>query len=221
MLLCEPAANILVFRDGTLVINDFGQAHIGQKRSSDSVTRDVPQTPGEQAYRPPENSDVAVMNQGYDDWAMGCVLLEILVYAACGSDGTKKLYEARGKGVYTDYYYQQTKEGKREFHPDVVQLLKDIDYDLTDVFFTAVLGIVKAMLMIGPKDRLNTEKACGKLQVVIQKARLAIDSGKGDSSLVVSPAPSAVGARQNTSSHDHRTDEMTYIHLFQSGRRHC
>jgi hypothetical protein len=212
--LCKSAANILVFGDGTLVINDFGQAHIGQKRSSDSVTRDVPQTPGEQAYRPPENSDAAVMNQGYDDWAMGCVLLEILVYAACGSDGTNKLYKARKKGVYTDYYYQQTKEGKREFHREVVQLLKDINYDLTDVFFTAVLGIVKAMLMIGPKDRLNTEKACEKLEAVIKKAR------EGGSSIVVSPTPSAVGARQNTSSH-HPTNQITYIHLFQSGRRHC
>ncbi|KAF8541122.1 hypothetical protein BDD12DRAFT_949670 [Trichophaea hybrida] len=214
------AANILVFGDGTLVINDFGQAHIGQKRSSDSATRDVPQRPGEQAYRPPESSDATVMNQGYDDWAMGCILLEILVYVIYGPDGTKKLHEARGEGVYTDYYYQ-TIDGERKVHPSVERLLKDIAYShLKDGFCTAVVHIIKTMLMIRPKDRLNTENAWKELQRALQEARPKVglfttlcfqsDDSIAGGDLVrpeASPTLLATSARQSIWSHDYEMSD--------------
>jgi len=182
---CESAAtNILVFDDGTLVITDFGQALIAQKRSSER-TRRIPQRPGEQAYRPAGNSKETDMGPEYDDWGIACVLIEILVFAARGPEGVQQLYEARQKQHYpTDYYYQVDRDGEHILHPGVVQLLvglkgEQMAWPLNYGFTEAVLDIVGSMLRIDRNTRMDSDKASDRLQKDLVYWRLrARDSGR-------------------------------------------
>ncbi|KAI5844325.1 kinase-like domain-containing protein [Tricharina praecox] len=160
--------NILVFEDGRLVITDFGQSSIMQKRSSGG-TRRVNQTPGEQTYRPPENSGDTDMGLEYDYWAIGCVLLEILVFVVTGTQGIRELLEARGRRTYrTDYYYQ-VEDDKRFLHPAVEEIMTRLEEGMKDRrldsgFTDAVVGIVKSMLKVDPKKRLDVVTAARRLK---------------------------------------------------------
>jgi hypothetical protein len=169
-----------VFHDGTLVINDFGQALIAQKRSSEK-TRRIPQPPGEQTYRPAENSNETNMGPEYDDWAMGCVLLEILVFALSGPSGVEELYKARRKDQYATDYYYQVKGDQRFFHPEVDGLLNrylNMKGSRCDTVFTeGVVCIVRSMLQIDCTVRINTATAAEKLQEELSYWRPRVSEG--------------------------------------------
>ncbi|KAI5844336.1 kinase-like domain-containing protein [Tricharina praecox] len=184
--------NILVFDDGTMVITDFGQALIAQKRSSEK-TRRILQRPGEQAYRPPENSKESFMGPEYDDWAMGCVLLEILVFAIKGPRGVWELKNARQKTQYpTDYYYQ-VRDDQRFIHPEVEELLGGLASEVAswsvDVKFTvAALEIVKSMLRINHKTRMDSGEAASQLREKLNYWRNQANRGRRTSSNRSGPA---------------------------------
>lgn len=171
-----------MFHDGTLVITDFGQALIAQKRSSEK-TRRIPQTPGDQAYRPAENSYETNLGPEYDDWAMGCVLLEILVFAISGPSGVDELYKARRKEQYpTDFYYQVNGD-QRIFHPEVEGLLNrylNTRGSRCDAVFTEyVVSIVRLMLQIDCTKRINTATAAERLQEELSYWRPRASEGSG------------------------------------------
>ncbi|KAI5795636.1 kinase-like domain-containing protein [Geopyxis carbonaria] len=71
-----------------LVIGDFGQAYIGRIKQQTNARRNsaTRQRAGTNVYLPPECDINDTMNTKYDVWSMGCIIIEILVYVAKGSE---------------------------------------------------------------------------------------------------------------------------------------
>jgi serine/threonine protein kinase len=170
-----------VFDDGRLVIADFGLAIITRKTGSGSTKR-PPQGPGEQGYRPPENSTQTDMGSEYDDWAMGCIILEILVFAAKGPEGVQQFRDARQTLQYrTDYFYYDV-GGVRSLHPEVVKVMGALE---VNTGFTAeVLLVVKAMLEIDPKQRICSNEASKSLRNSLARWRNQVSGGGSQTSSV-------------------------------------
>jgi len=173
----NEATNILVFDDGRLVIADFGQAIITRKMGSGTTIR-PPQQPGEQAYRPPENSTQTDMGHEYDDWAMGCVILEILVFAAKGSKAVQQFRDARQKPEYPSDYFYYNIRGVRSLHPEASKVLEGLEANAG--FTKDVSKVVRAMLEIDPKQRINSDKASKDLQRSLTYWREQVSRGQTD-----------------------------------------
>ena len=71
--------NILVFKDGSWKISDFGTAGITQAISGRSVLQVNEVQSGDPIYRPPDHAMGKRTVRPYDIWCFGCILLEILL----------------------------------------------------------------------------------------------------------------------------------------------
>ncbi|KAF2087290.1 kinase-like protein [Saccharata proteae CBS 121410] len=77
-------ANILVEKDGTWVISDFGQT--SSKKISPDTTSRVSNRGGTESYAPPEIRDEK-LSKKYDIWSLGCILLELISFILSQYDG--------------------------------------------------------------------------------------------------------------------------------------
>lgn len=71
---------------GTLKISDFGFSELTKSADATSAKGWTP------TYRPPEADIVSKASQASDMWALGCVLLEFLVWMTAGWDGVEEKF---------------------------------------------------------------------------------------------------------------------------------
>ncbi|KAF8537919.1 kinase-like domain-containing protein [Trichophaea hybrida] len=84
--------NILVGRDGQLIIADFG--HSALKEIHYSSGSDLPGGRGADEYRPPpaESKD-----RNWDIWSLACVMIEVIIFIFDGYEQVKRFAQERGE----------------------------------------------------------------------------------------------------------------------------
>lgn len=89
--------NILFYRvtgskRGVFKLADFGSGKVHTLRSGSANTRSAN---GTLTYEPPEAFYEGATSRPYDIWSLGCVVLELLLWAVLGYDSVHKFAEAR------------------------------------------------------------------------------------------------------------------------------
>lgn len=158
--------NILYFRNmssklGTFRIADFGAGKIHIYRSA-SVNTASPN--GTLTYEPPEVKSEGATSRPYDIWSLGCVFLELLIWAVFGSGAVKTFAtqrdDRRFPGSLTDFlrddaFWQMAVDGRvslRKSVNDRIVLLREEALHSEWRPFKEVLDLVSRML---EPDRLE------------------------------------------------------------------
>lgn len=89
--------NILFFKSlgsgyGVFQVADFGSGKVHTYRSGSVNTRSPN---GTLTYEPPEAANEGATSRPYDIWSMGCVFLELLIWATCGYSCVKSFRSNR------------------------------------------------------------------------------------------------------------------------------
>ena len=89
--------NILLFKSpasrcGVFQVADFGSGKVQTYRSGSANTRSPN---GTLTYEPPEAAKEGATSRPYDMWSMGCVFLELLIWATCGNSSVESFRSSR------------------------------------------------------------------------------------------------------------------------------
>ena len=135
-------ANILIDKDGTLILADFGLSKIDDGDSE--LTRTTKVTP---EYAPPEVIEHGLQGRASDIWSLGCIFLEILTFC-------------QGKNLYDFEKYRSTLTGDKSFHKtwektrEWIDLLEEQDPMCCPGPTCSVLfDVIRQMISRNPKDR--------------------------------------------------------------------
>ena len=134
--------NILVFKDGRpnkyfFRISDFGISYVHPRGSK----LELPPHPGTGTYEPPECQMNQKQSQKYDIWSLGCIFLELLIWALKGSDAIGSFADDRLKDTpasddnfRNDYFFslEVNKESTPfgvQTRPAVLRWIESLDRD--------------------------------------------------------------------------------------------
>ena len=179
--------NILFFKEhdsryGRLKITDFGSGKVHTYRSG---SKNTGSGKGTLTYEAPEAVSEGVFSRPYDIWSLGCVFLELLVWAvydyqsvmnftgdrmARGSPGTQ--FDL----VEDDRFWQRTEGGKFIIRQSVmawIQQLKQEEHHYHDV-----LNVIVFMLEPDQEKRINAIDLCNSLEEIYKKKKLVFENLK-------------------------------------------
>ncbi|KAF8535324.1 hypothetical protein BDD12DRAFT_855891 [Trichophaea hybrida] len=171
-------ANILV-HNGTLKITDFGQAQF--KIKTDRGSSRITGHSGDQTYLPPEY-ELGKFPIVYDVWSLGCILLEVLVYALEGPPGVRQLDKLRIENCNTNYFYEhdsddggklRQKSGVREKIHGLKQRASKFRNSQEESFIYNTIDTVNSTIETDFKVRLEADKVRDKLRTDLYIARHA------------------------------------------------
>ena len=189
--------NILFFPDklsglGTLRLADWGSGKVHDLVRSGSVHTKTPR--GTPTYEAPDGhiNDRAI-SRPYDVWSLGCVFLEILLWALFGQGAVSKFKNDRiGKRteyevIKDDAFWHRDANGRvclREAVENVITNLKARVLQHDAQSFAEILNLTVSMLDVNPATRIKALDLYDVLQnIKIQKAiefqRMASDSISG------------------------------------------
>lgn len=179
-------SNILVFDGDVLKISDFGTARIQQVLGSGPISYVSRRTVCNSNYEPPENVLDQRASRPHDVWALGCIFLEMLVWASGHS--VKEFHNARlyareteGRGARTASFWYD-RDGKAELKSVVENKISTLRLQHVNKYvFQTLLTLVERMLRIEsqlgkPNSRILISVACSTfLQPMIPQAELDLD----------------------------------------------
>ena len=132
-----------------------------------SVQKCLYRTPkGTPTYEPPEAHGNGARSRPYDIWSLGCVFLELLVWAHFGYQEVKKFREGRSGRrapnstklvLEDDAFWQMRNNGDPYLRPVVDNMLKHLREKVRQQEaqpFQGVLKLVEKMLRLQPTDRI-------------------------------------------------------------------
>lgn len=157
--------NILLYKTpgpkrGTFQISDFGSSKIHTYRSGSINTRSPN---GTLTYEPPEAKSEGATSRPYDVWSLGCVFLELLIWAVLGFRSVEEFaserHDRRYPGSQTDIlsddsYWQMAEDGSIIVRKTVLQkieVLKENVMRQAQQPFKEVLELI--LLMLDPDRR--------------------------------------------------------------------
>lgn len=166
--------NILYFKDpyyekissnsGEFRIADFGAGKIHTYRSRSIGT----QSPnGTQTYEPPEAKSEGATSRPYDIWSLGCVFLELLIWAVFGFEAVKTFEGERIDRRYPDSmieitsddaFWQMAEDGRAYLRKAVnqrMELLRKYALKPEWQVFKEVLDLVSCMLDLDRRTRIS------------------------------------------------------------------
>ena len=131
--------NILCFEDRNLrrkvlQIADFGSSKIHIIRSRSNPTR----TPrGTLTYEPPELEKGGDLSRPYDVWSLGCVFLEVLVWAMMGFTSLedfkgKRISRRTSEGAPDDGFWKKGPDGIVVLREEVSQCMRELEKKVQD-----------------------------------------------------------------------------------------
>ncbi|KAI4170333.1 MAG: hypothetical protein LQ343_005086 [Gyalolechia ehrenbergii] len=171
--------------EGTFRIADFGSAKINTLRSKSVNTMSPNGTP---TYEPPEQETEGSTSRPYDIWSMGCVFLELLVWALFDYDAVKKFSSQRLANcapldsMKCDAFWLVEKEGhavKRRAVTDQVATLQ-AEIQKKHVPFDGVLRIVEDMLTIDSRKRVDAVRVWNRLDQIYKLADADFQDSRED-----------------------------------------
>ncbi len=189
--------NILCFalrhhRYSSLRIADFGSSKIQTYRSGSIHT----QSPnGTKDYEPPEAISMGKTSRRYDVWSLGCVFLEILVWALEGFQAVKLFKEKRNARrcpsslmdiVIDCGFWQMAENNDTRVRASVVTCIQDlrqVESQPRQQPFEKVLDLVERMLDPDPATRILALDAWTTLDNIYRQKKVDLDKGDDDTAL--------------------------------------
>ena len=160
---------------GNFRISDWGSGKVNTYRSGSIKT---PSPNGTPTYEPPEVIVEGTTSRPHDVWSLGCVFLELLVWALIGFEAVEKLkYERFGRRDLSsassredDAFWQRTESQGivlRKAVLECISILEDrIQRSQRLKPFEAVINLIKAMFNINSERRiiaLNVEDTLSRI----------------------------------------------------------
>lgn len=189
-------ANILYFRKlsssgGEFHIADFGTGKVHTYRSGSVNTKSPNGTP---TYEPPDVAKEGVTSRPYDVWSMGCVFLELLVWATFGWSAVKNFererVDRRFPGTQIDRYakddgfWQITGDEKASLRQSVKDWIMKLQDELQRQKlepFEKALKLVTRMLETDRQSRVSALLVWNTLDIINKQATEDMKKLKSDS----------------------------------------
>ncbi len=188
--------NILYFRKlsssgGEFQIADFGTGKVHTYRSGSVNTKSPNGTP---TYEPPEYAKEGVTSRPYDVWSMGCVFLELLVWAIFDWSSVKAFESDRDQRRFPgthiephrtdDAFWQMTEDGTVSLRQSVKDWITKLQDELRRQKlepFEKALKLVAGMLETDRQTRISALDLWNKLDSINKKATEDMKTLKSDS----------------------------------------
>ncbi|KAL8881298.1 MAG: hypothetical protein Q9198_001477 [Flavoplaca austrocitrina] len=167
--------------EGTFSIADFGAAKINTLRSVSINTKSPNGTPD---YEAPEQKTLGRTSRPYDVWSLGCVFLELLVWALLGPPGFKDFHRKRfGKRDPSDTiednaFWQTSKGDSAELRTAVKDQIRELKRESTagrQQPFDDVLQLTEKMLNPNSQSRIDALNVWNSLDLICKQARTVAD----------------------------------------------
>ena len=182
--------NILYYRDrvskdGKLCIADFGSGKVHTYRSGSINTGSAN---GTLTYEPPEAQSEGRTSRPYDVFSLGCVFLELLIWAVYDYQSVKTFTSERvarrSPGslvdiVEDDGFWQRTEDGVftlREAVTNWIQRLKQEEHH-----YHEVLGLVMSMLESDKSKRIKAVDLWNNLERIHNKKKVDLGNSRDGS----------------------------------------
>ncbi|MCJ1394648.1 hypothetical protein MMC18_007528 [Xylographa bjoerkii] len=162
--------NILCFPEKfstrvNMYLSDFGSGRVQFLRSGSANTR----TPsGTQTYEAPDGTvNGGAISRPYDVWSMGCVVLEVLVWASFGYPAVKQFREHRQASRFPgssedkgddDCFWQKDTSGRIYLRPSVEAIMQRLEDEFKHQDrhpFVNIMHILPKMLDVNPTTRIK------------------------------------------------------------------
>lgn len=228
--------NILYFlsarsTQGTFKVADFGSGKVHTYRSG-SVNTHSPN--GTLTYEPPEAKAEGATSRPYDVWSLGCVFLEILIWAVRDFRSVKTFTsqrtarrspDSRTDILVDDGFWQMAEDGTatlRQSVLDCIQSLRGLVSQQEGEPFKEVLELVVCMLDVDRRSRVIALDVWNTLDSIYKQKRLDLNKMMvGDSKLEREDPtnPLVVLPRLSMNPPGRRSPEPTQATLSTSGRR--
>ncbi|KAK5327537.1 hypothetical protein LTR93_002921 [Exophiala xenobiotica] len=179
--------NILVFESGTrhghltFKITDFGAGQF-HRTTPNTWSQKTREPMGSFTYQAPDRALYGVASRPFDMFAMGCILLELLIWllvpgVAIGSGDMPAIETFSDQRVsdmanvhhdlHEDRYWMKSKETV-SLKPAVTNALDMLQDRLRDMgSFQRVLSVVRLLLQMQPDLRLKSDQLCHELSNII------------------------------------------------------
>ena len=178
--------NILLYKQpgperGTFKISDFGSSKIHTYRSGSINTRSPN---GTLTYEPPEAKSELATSRPYDVWSLGCVFLELLIWANLGCRSVEEFASERMDRRYPDMptevladdsfwqMYTDRKTIVRKSVLDWIEKLKKVVLRQRQQPFKEVLELIRLMLNPDPKTRIDALKLWNELDKIYKQKKV-------------------------------------------------
>ena len=181
--------NILYFRDtdpprGNFRISDWGSGKVNTYRSGSINTASPTGTP---TYEAPEIIVEGRISRPYDVWSLGCVFLELLVWALVNYEAVKKLKEERfgrrdlgsASSREDDAFWQRTASQGIVLRRAVVECISDLEDRIQPLQklkpFKAVVDLTKSMLNVNREMRIEALNVEDTLSRICLRTRIEFE----------------------------------------------
>ena len=216
--------NILCFRgsgstSGWFQIADFGSGKVHTYRSGGSVNTRSPN--GTPTYEPPEAAKEGATSRPYDLWSMGCVFLELMIWAVYGYSFVRSFAGARtGRRfpgsttniIVDDAFWYIDADDKIYRRSSVNDWLAKLGKDLTKQHFQhfkGVIDLIERMLDTNRLERISALDLWDTLSRICDQTKVDLEHVKSGS--IPEQPDSATDAPQmtrlSTKAPDRRTPE--------------
>ena len=173
-------ANILFFYDegnerGILQIADFGSSKVNIMRSHSHKTISKGGTP---TCEPPEIVKAYGTSRPYDVWSLGCVFLEVLVWAVFGPKKVRDFAKERiGKRLVSDPpddgFWVHNTDAKPVRRPAVNQCIEDLSKDISErgLPFKETEELIVKMLEVNEDGRISAPHVARNARNILDQKR--------------------------------------------------
>ncbi|KAF6234580.1 hypothetical protein HO173_007206 [Letharia columbiana] len=181
--------NILFYKvSGNFEISDFGSSKVHTYRSGSHNTKSAH---GTLTYEPPEAAGET--SRPYDVWSLGCVFLEILIWAVLGFPSVKKFGEERDDRRYPgshvniakdDAFWQMLQNGDimvRKSVESFTEILREKILQQRNQPFMKVLDLVIKMLDTVKDTRILALDVYDTLDRIYKQKKIDLENVKEDS----------------------------------------
>jgi serine/threonine protein kinase len=172
---------------GTFQISDFGSGKIYTYRSDSDKTQSLN---GTLTYEPPEARLEGLTSRPYDIWSLGCVFLELLIWAVVDTESVEEFASQRVGRRYSDSridividdaFWQMAEDGKATLRGSVdcwIGILKARISQQRPRPFKEVLELVIQMLDPNRRTRIMALRLSDALDDIYKQSK--IDLSKSD-----------------------------------------
>ena len=185
--------NILYFKGlgpgaGSFKIADFGSGKVHTYRSG-TGSQNTASPNGTLTYEPPEAMKEGKTSRPYDVWSMGCVFLEMLIWAVYDYDSVTSFGDSRDGKRFPDHYltddafWHMDNDRNIKRRPSVDEWLEKLNEELKSrnlQTLEPVLALVNRMLDTNNKDRIKAPNLWDTLDCIHKQTEIDLQSYKDD-----------------------------------------
>lgn len=188
--------NILFFLDscaarGIFRISDWGSGKVNEYRRTSSIHTRHPI--GTVTYEPPEAISEGSTSRPYDLWSLGCVYLELLIWAVFGPEAVDNFSDEREDdkrvsnfptGTLRDDAFWGKVGNEYVLRSSVIAWMQILEKTLTEPSappFKELLECVRRMLEIEPANRIKATELSELLDQIYQTKKVELENARDSS----------------------------------------